>query len=80
MTKVDIFEKVARIVADQAKISLENVVPETNCTDIGLDSLDKVEILMEVEEEFDVEISDQEAQKLETVEDLVNLINGRLNK
>ena len=76
MTKVDIFEKVASLVASQAKIDIENVVPDTRFADLGLDSLDLVEMIMDAETEFDISIPDS---PIETVNDFINLINWRLS-
>ena len=76
MTKVLIFEKVAGLVAAQAKIDIENVVPDTCFADLGLDSLDLVEMIMDAEAVFQVGLPDM---ALHTVNDFINLINWRLS-
>jgi acyl carrier protein len=69
-----IFEKVQKIIANQLGIDADEVTLETDIDDLGADSLDFVEILMAVEEEFDIEITDAEADVIDTVEDLVECI------
>ncbi len=55
----------------------EEVVPEANFVDdLGADSLDLVELIMAMEEAFDMEISDEEAEKLQTVQDAINYIKA----
>jgi acyl carrier protein len=72
-----IFEKVQEIIANQLGVDADEVTPETDIDDLGADSLDFVEILMAVEEEFDIEITDDEADKIDTVEDLVECIKAK---
>jgi len=72
---VPIEEKVKKIVAEKLSVELEEVVPEASFVDdLGADSLDLVELIMAMEEAFDIEISDEEAEKLQTVQDAVNYI------
>ncbi|WP_322903832.1 acyl carrier protein [Paenibacillus campi] len=73
----DVLERVKRIVidrlgADEADIKLESSFKE----DLGADSLDVVELVMELEEEFDLEISDEDAEKITTVGEVVNYIQS----
>ena len=75
MSKEDILEKVRKIVADQLEKSLEEVQGESNfANDLGADSLDTVELVMALEEEFDIEIPDEEAEKIATVQAAVDYI------
>lgn len=68
-------EKVRKIVAEKLSVDEEEVVPEASFVDdLGADSLDLVELIMAMEEAFDMEISDEEAEKLQTVKDAVNYI------
>ena len=68
-----IFEKVQEKVAEQLGIDAEEVLLESSfIDDLGADSLDIVELLMALEEEFDIEIPDEEAEKLVTVGDVVD--------
>ena len=72
-----IFEKVQEKVADQLSIDPEDVTMESSfIDDLGADSLDIVELLMALEEEFDIEIPDEEAEKLITVGDVVDYIKN----
>lgn len=69
------FEKVRKLIAEQLNISEEKVTPETRIVeDLGADSLDMVEMLMTLEEEFGIEVPDEEAANLKQVSDLVAFI------
>ncbi|NVM22055.1 MAG: acyl carrier protein [Desulfobacterales bacterium] len=69
-------EKVKKIVAEKLSVEPDEVVPEASFVDdLGADSLDLVELIMAMEEAFDMEISDEEAEKLQTVRDAINYIN-----
>ena len=73
----DITQKVIDIVAEQLGVDKEKVKPETKfVTDLGADSLDTVELVMELEEEFNVSIPEDVAEKIETVGQAVEFING----
>ncbi|NVM57472.1 MAG: acyl carrier protein [Desulfobacterales bacterium] len=70
-------EKVRKIVAEKLSVELEEVVPQASFVDdLGADSLDLVELIMAMEESFDIEIADEEAEKLQTVQDAVNYIKA----
>ncbi len=70
-----IFEKVREIVVDQLGVEEDDVTMEASfIDDLGADSLDIVELIMALEEEFDLEIPDAEAEKITTVGDVVNYI------
>ena len=61
-------EKIKKIICEQLEVSEEDVVPEASFVDdLGADSLDQVELIMAMEEEFDVSISDEDAEKIITV-------------
>ncbi len=78
MSKDEILEKVRQIVADQLEKEKEEVTAESNfANDLGADSLDTVELVMALEEEFDIEIPDEEAEKIATVEAAVNYIHDQ---
>lgn len=71
----EIFEKVKKIVSEQLGVEEEIVNMEsTFVDDLAADSLDIVELIMSIEEEFDIEISDEDAEKIVTVGDVVNYI------
>ena len=70
-------EQVKKIVAEKLSVEIDEVVPEASFVDdLGADSLDLVELIMAMEEAFDIEISDDEAEKLQTVQDSVNYIKA----
>ncbi len=76
MSNEDIFTKVQKIVSQQLEKDLEDVKPESNfANDLGADSLDTVELVMALEEEFDIEIPDEQAEKIATVQAAVDYIN-----
>ncbi len=72
------FDKVKKVVVDQLDVSEDEVTPQASFVeDLGADSLDVVELIMGLEEEFDVEIPDEDAEKIATVQDAVNYIDSK---
>lgn len=79
MSQADIFERVKKVVVDQLGIDAEKVLPSaTFIDDLGADSLDIVELVMAFEEEFDIEIPDDAAEKILSVQDAVEYINNNV--
>ncbi|TES90890.1 MAG: acyl carrier protein [Desulfobacteraceae bacterium] len=73
---MSIEDKVKKIIAEKLSVDLEEVVPEASFVDdLGADSLDLVELIMSMEEEFDIDIPDEKAEKLMTVQDAMDYIN-----
>ena len=69
-------ERVKKIIAEKLSVALEEVVPEASFVDdLGADSLDLVELIMSMEEEFDTDISDEDAEQLTTVKDAIDYVN-----
>lgn len=73
---MDAFEKVREIIAEQLDTDYDSITLDTSfINDLEADSLDVVELIMAIEEEFDIEIPDEEAEKISTVQEAVNYIN-----
>jgi acyl carrier protein len=71
-------DKVKKIIAEKLGVDLEEVVPEASFVDdLGADSLDLVELIMSMEEEFDTDISDEDAEKIQTVQDAFSYIEAQ---
>jgi len=76
---MSIEDKIKKIIAEKLSVDLEEIVPEASFVDdLGADSLDLVELIMSMEEEFDVEIPDEDAEKLVTVKDALDYVNKHL--
>ena len=72
-------EKVVEIIADQLDVDKESIVPEASFVDdLGADSLDTVELVMALEEVFDIEIPDEEAEKITTVQQAIDKITSQM--
>ena len=74
-----VLEKVKMILSSQFDVEEDSITPETNIADdLGADSLDVVDMLMSLEDEFDVEIPDEEIERIRTVGELVASIEDNL--
>ena len=72
------FDRVKKIVVDQLGVNEADVqIDSTFIDDLGADSLDIVELIMAFEEEFDIEIPDEDAQKIKTVKDVIEYIESK---
>ena len=70
-------EKIKKIIAEKLSVDISEVVPEASFIDnLGADSLDLVELIMSMEEELDIEISDDDAEKLVTVQNAIDYVSG----
>nr|YP_010338704.1 acyl carrier protein [Glaucosphaera vacuolata]UNJ18654.1 acyl carrier protein [Glaucosphaera vacuolata] len=79
MTEEKIFQKVQKIVAQQLGVDISQVTKQANfANDLGADSLDTVELVMGIEEVFDIEIPDEHAEKIATLEQAVDFIKSKL--
>lgn len=75
------FEKLKKVIADVLNVDPEEITMEsTFLDDLGADSLDVFQIIMGLEEVFDIEIPAEEAEKITTVEEAVNLIKNAVNQ
>lgn len=76
-----IFDAVSAIISDKLGVSESEITEKANfVSDLGADSLDVVELVMEIEKKFDIQIPDQDAETFKTVGDAVGYIAGKLNK
>jgi len=76
----DVESKVKSIIVDKLGVDESEVTPEANFTnDLGADSLDTVELIMEFEKEFDISIPDEDAENIATVGDAVEYLEGKVS-
>lgn len=79
MSKVE--ERVKKVVEDQLSVNQDQITPEASfIDDLGADSLDTVELVMALEEEFGVEIPDEEAEKITKVGEAIDYINAHVTE
>jgi len=76
---LETFEKIRALIAEQLDIDEDKISLDTTFEDIDADSLDVVELVMALEEEFDLEIADEEVEKIQVVGDIVNYIEGQVS-
>lgn len=77
---MEVQEKVIQIVSDATKVEIANIKPETNfIDDLNLDSLDMVEMMMKMEEEFGVEIPEDKTEELKTISDVTSFLKENAN-
>lgn len=73
------FERVKKVIVEQLDVSEEEVTPTASfMDDLGADSLDVVELVMGLEEEFDIEIPDEDAEKIQAVQDAISYIEAKM--
>jgi acyl carrier protein len=72
-------DRVSAIVVEQLGVSKEELAPGASfIDDLGADSLDIVELVMAMEEEFDIEIPDDDAEKIQTIKDVISYVKGKI--
>ncbi|MGM9945819.1 MAG: acyl carrier protein [Lysinibacillus sp.] len=75
-----VLERVSKVIVDRLGVDESEVKLEASFReDLGADSLDVVELVMELEDEFDMEISDEDAEKIATVGDAINYIESKIS-
>ena len=76
---VDVQQRIIELIAEQLEKDVSEITPEMSfADDLGADSLDLVELIMTVEEEFDIEIPDEEAENLKQVKDAINYVKSKI--
>lgn len=79
MSEQDLKEKIVSVIAEKLGVSAEQCKPEAAFVeDLGADSLDQVELVMALEDEFDLEIPDEDAEKLKTVQSVFDYVTSKL--
>jgi acyl carrier protein len=73
-------QKIQSIIAEKLHVDVATINPQATLQDLGADSLDMVDIVMKVEEEFGIEINDEDAEKLHTVQDFINYVHDLRTK
>ncbi|AXH32786.1 acyl carrier protein [Francisella opportunistica] len=80
MSANEVYAKVNSIIVEQLGVKEEDLKPEASfIDDLGADSLDTVELVMALEEEFDTEIPDEDGEKIRTVKDVYDYIDSKVN-
>lgn len=70
-------DTIKKILSEQLDVDETTITEETTIEDLGADSLDLVETIMNIEEEFDIEVDDNDVENLKTVGDFINYINSK---
>ena len=73
-----VFEKVVQIIAEQLGMDSKDITMDTEFDEINADSLELVGVIMAVEQEFGIEVDDEDIEKIKSVEDVVEYINNKL--
>jgi acyl carrier protein len=73
-------QKIKSIIAEKLHVDAATINPQSTLQDLGADSLDMVDIVMKVEEEFGIEINDEDAEKLHNVQDVINYVHDLRTK
>ena len=77
----DLVERIKKIICEQLDVAEEDVVPNASFVDdLGADSLDQVELIMAMEEEFNVSITDEDAEKIATVQNAIDYVRKALGE
>ena len=72
MTQPELLERIREVVAERLKVDPDTVTADSDMASLGADSLDTVELVMAFEEEFDIEIPDEDAEKITTVQNAID--------
>ena len=77
MDENTISQKLSELIAAKTKLSADDIRPELNLEDSGLDSFARIELILVIEETFDIELSDAESANVATINDIVTLIKEK---
>jgi len=81
MAGENVEQKIKEIVAERLRVDVSKVTPDASfVNDLGADSLDQVELVMALEDEFGLEIADEDAQKLDTVGKAIDYVKSKIQK
>ncbi|QJC32366.1 acyl carrier protein [Enterobacteriaceae endosymbiont of Donacia dentata] len=81
MNKNDsIIKRVKKVIANVLEIKEKNITNDTSFKDLNVDSLETIEIIMSLEEEFNIEISDEDTEKITSIQEAINYINNYENQ
>lgn len=73
-------EKIISIATEQLEVDFSEMPLDTDLTSLDVDSLDLVELIMAIEQEFEIEISDEEIEKITSLEAAINLVEGKIKE
>lgn len=73
----DISLEIRKLIAEKAKLAIDDVTNELNLEESGLDSFARIELIIAIEQKFDIEFSDSESADVSTIDDIVNLITAK---
>nr|YP_010197819.1 acyl carrier protein [Gracilaria isabellana]UAD86235.1 acyl carrier protein [Gracilaria isabellana] len=80
LPRLSVFERVQSVVVEQLSVEIEEVRAEATFTDLGADSLDTVELVMAFEEEFGIEIPDENAENIQNINQAVEFIKSKISE
>lgn len=70
-------ERIVKVISEELRIDKDKIVPEANVfEDLNFDSLDSVQVILEIEKEFDIETTDEEIDSIQTVQDIIDLVEN----
>ena len=73
-----ISQRLSKVIAEKTKISADDIRPELNLEDSGLDSFARIELILVIEQEFGIELSDSESANIATIADLISMIEAKV--
>ena len=77
---INISDKLIEIISNEFNISEDNIKMDSTLKSLELDSIDGIELIMAIEDEFDIDVEAEEYEKIKTVKELINLVKKYLNK